>query len=579
MHGMWRNKRLFLILSRACAQALIAAEICRALCYTSFSMAYSSFANHERNPEEGDSGNNSPDYQRLLQHYRLLIETSPLPEEKKQVCRDWVKTNPPEQELSYAIAEWHDSVKSHNLEKQYESFARDFEKKGIISNAREWIEWFQKEKIGDKERYVKQLMDSLADPEKTSVQNNSLGERYKFYKILRKLPRTEREKLKNSLGSESFDTSKQKIEAAFEKHQKLKAIFLGLPKEMQAKYKDTFKSMTLDEREKFLKSMAVLSPEAMKKGGEKNNEDFEKKEKAEMIRKFDADMEKALHHWEEGGEKVGNIFSPLSRELYRSWAEAQAQKLSSLQLKELLGKNKNEFYIKMKDRINARRLWDREVAPKLPKEMRAELDRKFFMADLEKRKAFIAQYGSPQKGFESRGRAISYMPAVLERYIAEALAHPSLKQSRLLLSFAQLSFTWRRRAEIMYKTTEDTDTLSKKAEEAGRKVDETHEFNIEQLTHHGEVRHQYLKEVVRPGIGKGQNAMAPNLRLLNEQKREVSAQEFDKQIKSHQEEEVIAGVINKVSERLPGASRESIKRAIKPSRLILSDHHLITMAA
>lgn len=549
-------------------------------------MSYSS-TNAETGPEEnekGAGGGNSVEKTQLQNHYRLLIETSPLSEDKKQACREWVKTNPEEQDLRYAIAEWDNAVKSYSFEKQYEIFAKDFEKKSIIGSAREWVEWFQKQKLGDKEKYVQQLTDSLkkADLENTAVQKDSLEERYKFYKILAKLPRAEREKLKNSLGSESFETSKNKIEAAAKKHQTLKAVFLGLPKELQAKHKDAFKAMTLDEREKFLKSIAVLSPEAMKDGGTKGMEASEQKEKAKTLTEFRTKLQRML----DKNNVDGNLLAPKSAALYEAWAEEEAKKLSTIQLKQLLGykdgqtgrdvPGHNDLDRTMEERKKARSLWNKTIYPKLPPEMRDVLDNEFFNADFEKRNDLIAQH---RQKLEGSGRSVSYLPAVLERYISEALEHPSLKQSRLLLSFAQHSFTWRRRAELMYKTTEDTDSLTEKAEEAGRDVGETHEFNIEQLKHHGEVRHQYLQEVVRPGIGKGQNAMTPNLRLLNEQKREVSAQEFDKQIKSHQEAEVIAAVINRVSQRLPGASRDSIKRAIKPSRLILSDHQLITMAA
>lgn len=549
-------------------------------------MAYSS-ANTETGPEENEGGagdGNAVEKAQLQNHYQLLIETSPLPEDKKQACRDWVKTNPEENDLRYAIAEWDKAVQSYTLWKQYEVFAKDFEKKGIIGSAREWIEWFQKQKLGDKEKYVQQLTDSLkkADLENTTVQKNSLEERYKFYKILAKLPRAEREKLKNSLGGESFETSKKKIEAAVKTHQKLKTIFLGLPKELQAKHKDAFKAMTLDEREKFLKSIAVLSPEAIKEGEAKGLEAGEKKEKRKTLTKFRTKLQRML----DKNSVDGNLLAPKSAALYEAWAEEEAQKLSAIQLKQLLGYKDeqtdrdvpglNDLDRTMEERKKARSLWNKTIYPKLPPEMCDVLNNEFLNADFEKRNDLIVRH---KQKLEGSGRSISYLPAVFERYINEALEHPSLKQSRLLLSFAQHSFTWRRRAELMYKTTADTDSLTEKAEEAGRDVDEAQEFNIEQLKHHGEVRHQYMTEVVRPGIGKGQNAMAPNLRLLNEQKREVSAQEFDKQIRHHQEEEVIAGILNKVSQRLPGASRESIRRAIKPSRLILSDHQLITMAA
>lgn len=347
-------------------------------------------------------------------------------------------------------------------------------------------------------------------------------ERYKKVKALYdRLPNAVRTENQERFNACNLEFAERFTAQLYTKHEALKKDFLALPKEVWTKHKDAFKAQGLAGRTKILQELQRESGEA---------------------KRLDAGFETKIDQ-----RIKDKLFSALSKPAYTAW-----YKSLSLEQKRVYANNSDLDGEKLKERTAIRDRFYKDIPP----EVRAKHEARFSNADIEGRKALLDEIAP---GMSDPKKGTSYPDPVVEKILKTSLEDPSLKQQRLVYTFAKSAFTLRRRAEIQ-EQTKNSKKIAEHAAQKGKKIDQHAVMHLEEMQHHGEARHFWRKFFVRK-LEQGQNAQANNLTLLNKNRTEITAEQFNEQIVKHAEAEMVAGIVNRAMERLPRANRSHLVKA------------------
>ena len=409
---------------------------------------------------------------------------------------------------------------------------KDGKKLGLVlvsdKATKEYLEWLGTQTYDERQKLLKQPFYKEA-------------ERITLAKDFARVPEAERKACVGKLNGIGGLEEKQKFVAELlRRHEALKAAFLKLPEAVQSKNKDKFVSLTLDEREKFLKTLGTVAPAG---NGEKQSEGAERQKN---ITAFDEKMK---------GLVKDNLFAPLSMPAYQVWFKGLSleQQRKSLAHSDL-------------DNPERRTVRDRFMA--LTPEQRKVQELRFRNADLDKRKEILASIRAPAGAVKNapKEEKNSYPPEVMEKTIQTAMHDPHVLHQRLLLTMLDESLEFKQRAKVRYDA-EHADVTVKKAAERGNEVDERQVIHMETLTRKAESRFS-LKRFLRGKEEKGrEKAVANNMMFTDAGHKEISIEEFKEHAMKHQREEAIAAIINISTARLPGMDREQMRKNLEKRNL------------
>ncbi|MEK7523984.1 MAG: hypothetical protein AAB588_03040 [Patescibacteria group bacterium] len=473
----------------------------------------------------------------LLSQYRSALMESGLPKVDVEHSLKKLGEKPPSElnpEHLRANLEYIKSPEAKEaVRKQTEAYA------GIIDNLIK-EELFSSDPAA-KALYIKWLLDEPFDKREEIIKQPffKIEDRKKAKKAWERIPSAERA-ANPQYAKLGVEERLALVEKLGKKHEELKNAFHKLPEKIQEKHWKEFKELNLRDREAFLKNIKAVG---------KGNKASEGAESQDIVKDFKLESQRMVEE---------NLLAPSSKMAHDAWFE----NLSPEQQKNMQWKS--DLHTRMKERIDTR---DAFLA--LDPNIRKPYEFKFKNRDLDKRKELLAEIGQEQSGAKAHtlGKN-SYPDAVLQTTIQKTLHDPSLHQQRSVFTLIQTMSTLRRREELT-SDTRKTDTMVEKAEERGAEIDDHQEIIVEELKMHGDERFglkQWLKEnnkLARP------DAKTNNATLKNRHREEVSAERFQDEVVDPQHDELVARVVEMASQRLPGADRRQMEKAVRKTDLRL----------
>lgn len=457
-------------------------------------------------------------FRKLQGQYRNLVEKSSILSEKdKKSMLDFLFTEEDKNPDTLQKMVEHFPQAEKSVEKQVADYGKQIREaieQGLFAkkSAKSYEEWFKELSYEERAAYLKgEKKTDLHDPKRKEVLR-----KYKH------LPHAVRDELKEKFFNADFQEREKIVDEATKKHEELKAAFLKLPKEVQEKYHRQFKEMGLKERETFLKSLK----ETKSAGDEKSPEN------ARLCNMFDIKMHKKIEE---------NLFSPLSEPAWEKWFVA----LSIADKRRMLQRS---------DLDNPQRVQIRDAFYAVPPEMRKPHELKFRNADLDSRKAILAQLQQPSAEQGSQ----EYPENIVRHTLEQEMRSQSMHHKCLLYTFAKQTGDLRKKAELRYKAKQTGD-IAQRAQERGNEVDETGVFYLNDLQHHAEQRHGLKRWLIRKKA-QGLNAVATNMTLLNRRKEKVGADQFKELVVAHLRNEAITSMITAASGKLPRADKTQLRR-------------------
>lgn len=434
----------------------------------------------------------------------------------------------------------YDRSYERQIDEEIEAFR--FAKK---SKAR-YITWFKELPADKKADYIKDKKTDLHNPRRAELMEIFFGKR-EMNGV--RIPGA----LRKEFFEEFLNSDLQEREVLIKKltleHKRLKGAFLALPEEIQKKYREPFKMIKLDERERLLASLKTLGESDG--AGEKN----ETKERAELKEAFRNQMI-------EDGVKQ-NLFSPLSIEPNLIWFKS----LKTAKQRQVVHKKQSDLYLRMEERKAVR-----DEFYGLQEEVRRPHELAFRNADLDLRKEILLGIRSPKKGAE--GKNVSYSDDVLRRTLTLTLQSKELQEQLLIHTLLETEYTLGRRAALRTDAVYQED-IAEKTEGAGRKVDDYQELYIVDLQAHRENRQGVRRRLIdKNKMLANQNATETNTKFLNRQRHEVSAREFKNTVVEGQRAELVAHLVDLAAQKLPNADRRAIQHTAEKMDLLIDLHKL-----
>lgn len=475
-------------------------------------------------PESAPLEKEGKDLYSLSQLFRDRVTGSRLNEEEKRATLTWLATNPEAKNTdNISMRITHLPVAERSSQKiiaEYEKKIAAASAAGLLAkkSAEQYKAWFASLSFADKNKYLAQ--SDLDKPERKAI--------FEEYK---RLPAAVRHELKDKFFNANLEERRRIVAENSKKHESIKTAFLRMPKDVQGKYRDQFKSLGLADREKLLKAIGVAGVRS--EGGKTR----EQAESEHLMEAFTQKMETLA---------AQNLFSSLSIPAYEEWYEA-------------LPIEQKRAMLKHSDLDNPQRAEKRDEFYALPAETRAPFDLKFRNADLDGRKAIIAQITGAKS--EKNNNYQLYSETAMRTVLKNTLESPELKNSRLIYTIADRSGTLRRRAELRYNAKKTKDLMKNAAGHGNTENGEQMLF-MNTIEHHGEARHWWRRFLVGK-LEQGEMANAPNIKLVDANKQEIGARQFKEEIVEHRKSELMAALISRVSAKLPGADPSKLKSAAR----------------
>lgn len=473
------------------------------------------------------------DVESLLKKYKDELTNNPdIFDADKESMIKWLNTTTTSEHTPDAIDSYIKLIpeiekKSKEETAKYGKKMEDLNKKGaehgliLVSerSQQEYLAWLKKQPLKVRQKVHEQPFYKEA-------------ERLKMLENFKRLPEAERHaRVKEINAKKGIEEKGPFVEALLKQHTALKTRFLALPKEVQEQNREKFKAMTLKDREEFFKKMTKKNGFQVIEGGQKEGAENADQR---LCAQFELKMAQKVKE---------NLFSPLSMEAYGLWFAA----LPTAQKQRALLKS---------DLDNPEREAVRDEFAKLVEDPKIKLRYQlpFRNGDLDKRKEILTEIRGAAEGNKRK-----YPKEILEHHLMQELKNPELKLQRELYTIVKDATTWRRRAEIRHHT-KDTEKIAEHAEKEGQEVDEGHVIYMNDLIHHAEARKE-MKDFWKGKKEEGQYAQATNLRLENNQHRDLTGEEAKEQLVNHQESELDAKWFARVQARLPGADIIDIRKA------------------
>lgn len=411
-----------------------------------------------------------------------------------------------------------------------------------------YLAWFKELSADKKADYIKDKKTDLHNPRRAELVEVFFGKR-EMNGV--RIPAMVRKEFFEEFLNSDLQERETLIKKLTGEHKRLKGAFLALPEEVQKKYREPFKMMTLRERERFLTSLKTLGKSDEAEAGGKN----EAKERTELKEAFRNQMI-------EDGVKQ-NLFSQLSIEPNLIWFES----LKTAKQRQVVHEKKSDLYLRMEERKVVR-----DEFYGLDPKVRHPHELAFRNADFDLRKEILLGLRSPKKGSEEK--KVSYPDDVLRRTLTLALQSPELQEQLLIHTLLETEYTLGRRASLRTDAVYQED-IAEKTEGAGRKVDDYQELYIVDLQTHRENRQWIRRRLLdKNKTLANQNATETNTKFLNRQRHEVSAREFRNTVVERQRAELVAHLVDLTAQKLPNADRRAIQRLTEKMDLLIDLHKL-----
>lgn len=455
--------------------------------------------------------------------YQKMVEGSPLGEPEKKAIFDWLNDDPRSQdlkELETSMAFFQSSIAGYNsLVADYRAKNKKAIAEDLLSpeDEEENMAWYMSLSIKDKRKYFEK--DALDDPARVAVRN-----------AFKKLPHAVRDEKYDEFRRAGFTKKKEIVAQWTAAHNELKARFLALPKEIQLKHREEFRSKGLRGREALLRSLNAVA------GGMERGESAEKQELTRRYQKMARTMMEQ------------NLLAPDS---YKAYAQEWFLSLSLEEQRYML------FNSELSTRLNERRA-ARDEFYALPEEVRAPHELMFRNIDLDRRKEFLA-------GLKGNARAsqfsVKYTDNEMERTLAASLeSDTTVREKASVFTVVDLLARQRRKSEVEFSATK-TETLVASAKRQKRGINEHQEVNIQDLTYKKDQRFSLTRFVKEKLLGRGrENVRLPNVTLRDKEKREVSSLGFAPHV-AHVRSELEALLLQRAAHKLPGVDKKRLAQA------------------
>lgn len=470
-------------------------------------------ANEKNGPQPQD------DVQQMRSNLRAAISSSKLNGKDRQMMLDWLQADHASfdaQELKLRIQHLPQAVQaSEDRTREYEKQIDAAIAERIFSpkSRNKYMAWFKELSYADK---IKYLEDSdLKNPRRRELLT-------KFDR----LPAVVRSEMCDEFLNADLEKREKLITGAAAAHEALKAQFLKLPPALREKYREQFKAANFAERASLLKSIGAIESDSA--SPEKQIEELQ------LIIAFEKKMAQKTDE---------NLFSKLSAPAYSKWYKT----LSLEEKREKLAKS---------DLDDPRRKIYRDRFYALPPEIQKKHALEFREADLEGRIALLERIEG--KHAKTINNTTSYPKDILRHEIEKAAEDPSLRNARLLFTMARDAARFKKKAELRYEALHTKD-IARKASKRGNKVDEHLTFRVQDLRHHVEKRSLFRRFFMRKREG-GDMATANNLTVRNDNLDEISADQTNALIVEHLRKEALAGIRNRVAQKLPQLDTHQLER-------------------